>query len=414
MTTVTAPRSKTRADGMLPIDGDIVSILQLPESTKKILAINQGYEYCVARVDDQLNLDPSFGPNGTGFLEDTFSQDSFGFPALATVSRQGDKLLVVGAFFDLMTSLDCLALARYDSEGNVDSSFGDNGKVIVNLPHASRRRRQTGVQRAPGVQICRDPVVQADGKIVFFFLEVSDVYRDGRAFLIRLTAEGDLDSSFNAQGFTHVTFGEDELNPKGVWVQADQKLLVYGGTQPDAGGTSTAIIGRFNSDGSLDRTFNATGYVAVGTVGVVSRFTSLLIDAQQRIVAIGNDDDYLLMTRRLANGQADGDFNGGAPLVLDLPMAVQALPGLLEQDGALLVAGTCSTVDGREDRGVLLRLLPTGELDGRFADGAGYRMAEQESEWLDLAIEPDGKIVTAGYAYEQGYVAWIQRVGKDG
>jgi uncharacterized delta-60 repeat protein len=257
-------------------------------------------------------------------------------------------------------------------------------------------------------------VVQADGKIVFFFLEVSDEYRDGRAFLIRLTAEGDLDPSFNAQGFTHVTFGEDELNPKGVWVQADQKLLVYGGTQPDAGGTSTAIIGRFNSDGSLDRTFNATGYVAVGTVGVVSRFTSLLIDAQQRIVAIGNDDDYLLMTRRLANGQADGDFNGGAPLVLDLPMAVQALPGLLEQDGALLVAGTCSTVDGREDRGVLLRLLPTGELDSRFADGAGYRMAEQESEWLDLAIEPDGKIVTAGYAYEQGYVAWIQRVGKDG
>jgi uncharacterized delta-60 repeat protein len=401
-----------REGGLLPIDGDIVSVLQLPDSDKKVLGINLGFEYCLAHVDGQLDLDPSFGPEGTGYLEDTFSDERFGFPAVATVALQGDKLLVIGAYFDLMESLDCLALARYDMDGQVDASFGENGKVIVDLPHSAQRRRRAGVQRAPGVQICRDPVVQADGKILFFFLEVSDEYRDGRAFLIRLTADGELDASFNAQGFVHVAFGDAEINPKGVWVQDDRKLLVYGGTQPDATGTSTALIGRFNSDGSLDDSFNGTGFVAVGTDGVVSRFTALLIDGEERIVAIGNDDDQLLMSRRLADGQPDIGFNNGSPLLVELPVAVEQLPGLQLQEGALLVAGTCE--DAGEQRGLLLRLWPDGTLDPTFAEGAGMRIAERESQWLDLAIEPDGQIITAGYAHDRGYIAWIQRLGVDG
>lgn len=407
-------RSTPRTNGPLQIDGDIVSLLQLPASDKKILAINLGFEYCLARVDGQLKLDTSFGPNGTGYLEDTFAEDSFGFPAAATVTLKGDKVLVIGAFFDLVTSIDYLALARYDQEGNVDGSFGNDGKVIVELPAAGnfRRARQAGLQRTSGVQIGRDAVMQADGKILFFFLEVSEEHRDGRAFLIRLTAEGELDLTFNGQGFKHVTFGGLEINPKGVWVQDDQKLLIYGGTQPDQGGTSTALIGRFNADGTLDRSFNSTGYVAAGTDGVVSRFSSLLIDSSDRIVAIGNDDDRLLMVRRLANGEVDSEFNAGEVLMIDLPEAVVALPALQAQDDALVIAGTCYS-EG-ENRGLLLRLTAEGTVDSSFADGTGYLVAEQESEWFDLAIEADGQIVTAGYAYDRGYQAWIMRVGQDG
>lgn len=414
MRSITATIRNESKAGLLPIDGDIVSILPMPNSGSKLLAINRGFEYCVARVDADLQLDARFGPDGTGFFNDTFSQEAFGFPAAASLELADGKLLLIGAFFDLVESLDSLALARYDPQGNPDAEFGDNGKIIVALPHHTGRRRHLSMQRAPAVQICRAPMIQADGSIVFFFLEVSDEHRDGRAFLIRLTAAGQLDTSFNGTGFAHVTYDGVEINPKGAWLQDDNKLLVYGGTQPDSTGHSTAIIGRFSADGSVDESFGAHGFVAMGTEGVVSRFTALLMDDQQCVVAIGNDDDRLLFTRLSADGTPDITLNRGQAQQLDLPIAVDRISGLKLQSGALVAIGT-GYVPGNDDpQGLLLRLCENGTLDRTFAAGAGYRVAGRRSEYLDMEIESDGQIIVGGYAYDAGYVALLQRVPANG
>lgn len=414
MSTFDSSNDLSQKRGVLPINGDTAAILQLPDSDKKILAINLGSLYCVARVNTELELDLSFGPDGNGYIEDSFGD--FGFPAAATVSLQGDKLLIVGAYFDFFTSIDHLALARYDLQGNVDTTFGDNGKVVVTLPEAGRRRLQGRLRSGSNLQICRDPIVQADGKILFFLLEVSDADPAGRAFLIRLTADGDLDDTFNGRGFQHVTFGGYEINPSGVQLQDDQRILVYGGIQAGTQGTSTqnAVIARYDDQGGLDTTFNSTGFVTEGREGQVSRFTALLIDANKRIVATGDDGNELLMVRRLENGGIDPSFNKGLPAVIQLPVAVEILPTLQVQRGALVLAGTCYQRGTTTFRGLLLRLLPEGELDTSFADGQGFLVAEPASQWFALAIESDDQIVTAGYVYDQNYRAWIQRVGIEG
>lgn len=414
MKSVTSRAANLLDDVVLPIEGDIASILQLPDSQQKVLAVNSGTEFTLARINADLSLDTSFGPDGTGYLEDNFSD--FGFGYAASVSLQGDKLLVVGGFFSFMDSLDYLALARYDMEGNLDTGFGDNGKIIVALPHHQGRARSLSrsAQRTPAIRMDHDPQVQADGKIVFFFLDIPPENRDGHAYLIRLTADGELDTSLDGQGIVHVTYQGSEINPRGVCVQQDQKMVVFGGTQRDGNGNTTALIGRFNDDGSLDESFAEDGFMALGSAGVRSRFTALLIDAQEHIVAIGNAGDQLLMARLSPEGIPDYAFNAGQARRIDLPVAVEELFALQQQGDALVVAGSCVVPDRNHLSGVLLRLCADGTLDSSFADGAGYHAADQRSEYLDVVIEEDGKLLVGGYAYDRGYVAWLQRFGVNG
>lgn len=61
-----------------------------------------------------------------------------------------------------------------------------------------------------------------------------------------------------------------------------------------------------------------------------------------------------------------------------------------------------------------MRLGRDGLLDPGFADGAGYLMAEHESEYLALSLAERGEIIVGGYVYRDGYNAWIRRFAADG
>ncbi|MDE1163921.1 MAG: hypothetical protein PW845_00720 [Pseudomonas sp.] len=394
------------------LDGEVVALLALPDG-KLMLGINLDGSFCIARLTADLQLDTSF--QEVGYFEDDFNDHAFGFAAVTHLALRGETLLVTAAQFDFFDWIDRPALASYTLEGEPDLSFGDHGKVVVELPDSTGKNRK---RLRSSLTPVGSPQTLDDGKILLFFLEVRDTNPDGSALLIRLNANGSLDDSLNGSGVVHVTFNERGVNPKGVLTQG-QKLLVFGGTQP-VDSTGYALIARYDASGHLDTSFNDSGFVAVGIEGQVARFNSLLIDEDDTLVAVGNQGAQVLMAKRLPEGATDPDFNGGTALAFALPeldgegFDVDQLYAMRAHNRSLVVAGTGSLRSGPFQRkGVLLRLLPNGQLDGTFAGGHGYRIADIRSEYYDLLIEPQA-IVTAGYYVDDAYHAWVQRFGIDG
>ncbi len=405
------PRLQAHAldDQVLDIDGDIKAIAHLPDSGQWLLAIDSGFEFCIARLNADLTLDETFGTHGSGYFYDSFDPTGFGFNAVNQIAWVDGKILVCGAFFDF--DVDRIAVARYHADGQPDTGFNGNGKRIVELPHSPRRQ---GKQRKgtlhSAISTPHQALVQADGGLLFFFLEVDDQHRDGRAFLVRLDANGQLDCGFNQQGFIHVQFDGQELNPRGVMLQGVD-ILVYGGTQPDEHGTGYGLMMRFDQQGHLDYTFNRSGYVVIGTQHARATLAQVSVDERGAIFVAGTLSSELLVTRRHSDGSPDETFNNGAPLLVALPFELQSVKAMSAQDDAMLIAASAGA---REYKGTLIRLRANGALDERFADGAGYLMAEQESEYLAMSLAPEDSIVTAGYVFNGGYYAWIRRFGRDG
>jgi len=141
-------------------------------------------------------LDPSFGTGGEVLTDFTIAVDLPGNDAVRQVAvQQADgKIVVAGGTSNFLVGGNAVALARYNEDGSLDNTFGDDGRVSDRfrvLPEI------TGI------------ALQSDGKIVvagYSFVEGS-----GDFFLARYNTNGTLDTSFDSDGWLTTDFGSDDL-----------------------------------------------------------------------------------------------------------------------------------------------------------------------------------------------------------
>ncbi|TAL47629.1 MAG: hypothetical protein EPN89_08335 [Methylovulum sp.] len=199
----------------------------------------------------------SDGSLDTGFDGDGKVTTDFG-PAYDTgnsVTVQADgKILVAG--ISLNGSDHDFAVARYHSDGSLDTGFDDDGKITTDF----------GSSNDTGYSV----TVQADAKIL-----VAGNSNDDFA-LARYNADGSLDTGFDGDGKVITDFGSFNDTGHSVTVQADGKILVAGSSHDDF-----ALV-RYNPDGSLDNTFKA-----VSTLNGIAYYTekgvSSVLDSTVRI-----------------------------------------------------------------------------------------------------------------------------------
>lgn len=412
---INASRVARRSNSAASVEdftGEIVAIHALADGNK-LLAIQLTDEFVLARVDAALQLDPGFG-GGTGFIADVFSHELFGFSAAYGIAVGNDGIFLEGEFFDFLEYQSMAALAKYTFDGDVDSSFGQDGKLVLQaLPGRTTTGPCRHVRRA--ARQVASQVVLDDGKLVLLLLEATWENSDGTTQLIRLNADGSFDTTFNHTGVAHVSIGGLEINPGGLHLLEGNKLLVYGGTQP-VEGSAYALVARYTDDGQLDETFNAEsspGFIAIGEPLHRARFGALLVDETEDVFAVGNLDGDVLMAHCRKDGRPAPEFNDGQPLRFALEeIALERLYAVQWQKDELVVAGTA--IVARERRGVLLRLSRQGELDAGFGNGQGYAVANLESEYFDVLVEPEGDILTGGYFTDSSDHAWLKNHGPDG
>jgi uncharacterized delta-60 repeat protein len=203
-------------------------------------------DFKLVKLNADGTLDPSFGNNGV-VLTDFFNYEDYAYNA--GIQDDG-KIVAIGSCKDPEKRI---AMVRYDESGTIDTSFGDKGKIVSELE---------GEPAFGG-----DIVIQDDGKLVI----IGEQYIGGssRMFSMRLNPDGSIDSSFNETGI-HKVFNDIAMRSSGydIALQTDNKILVFGH------GSSTflniadslvtdnfVLMGRLNTDGTLDTTFGEHGVV---------------------------------------------------------------------------------------------------------------------------------------------------------
>ncbi|OFZ67241.1 MAG: hypothetical protein A2V79_12495 [Betaproteobacteria bacterium RBG_16_56_24] len=304
--------------------------------------------------------------------------------ATAVALQSDGKIVVAGSAFN--GSSDDFALQRYNSDGSLDTTFNTTGQVITAVGPIN--------DNATAVAI------QPDGKIVVAGRAHNGVNNDFA--LLRYNPDGSLDTTFNNTGKVLTAVGPISDDAYAIALQTDGKIVVAGSI--NNGVDFDVALVRYNSNGSMDTAFNTTGKV-ITAVGTNNDFaTAVAVQPDGKIVVAGSswngsDNDFALL-RYNPDGSLDTAFNTTGKIITavgtgyDYAYAVALLP-----DGKILVAGPSS--NGLDYDFALLRYNTDGSLDTTFnTTGKVFTAVGAGSDYATaIALQPDGKIVVGGYAF---------------
>jgi uncharacterized delta-60 repeat protein len=355
-----------------------------------------------------VTLFPSQATAAPGDLDTTFSGDGWeqtdirgtgGSDWGADAALQADGRIVLVGSSQAGNYTD-FALARYNADGTLDGTFGDNGVVIAAL--SSRNDYASGV------------AIQADGAI----LVAGSAWAGrgpGRVFaLVRYLTDGTLDPTFGSSGIVRTNFTSRGDGAAAVAIRPDGRIVAAGEAYPG----DFAIV-RYMPTGARDRSFSGDGRKTVNLYsgptfppgGSHDSATDVAIQVNGKIVVAGgtawrwnNRVQTRLSVIRLGSaGGLDPAFGeDGKTLTRTRMPFLPASGGLaLQPDGKVVAGGTADGVL------LLVRRLRDGSRDPTFSengiqktniplpgDGCGFDFG------LDLALQPDGKIVQAGSAHD--------------
>jgi uncharacterized delta-60 repeat protein len=247
-------------------------------------------------------------------------------------------------------------------------------------------------------------LIQADGKIL-------TIGSTGNRFvLVRYNANGSLDSSFDGDGsITTLTNYSDIANS--VMAQSDGKLVVAG---YNSGSNADFSIMRYNANGSLDTSFDADGKVITAVSSFSDYANSVVMQADGKLVAAGysynaSGNKNISLVRYNTNGSLDSSFNGNGKIITAVSVASNVANAVVVQsDGKLVIAGYSYNASGNTDF-ALIRYNTNGSLDTSF-DGDGKlttSLGLVSSFANTVIVQPDKKIVAAGYSYDaQGHTTF--------
>ena len=265
-----------------------------------------------------------------------------------------------------------LASGAATSPGDLDPSFGAGGIVTTDLG---------GSDGANAV------AVQGDGKIVVAG------FGPGGFSLVRYMTGGSLDPSFGTGGVV-TTFFRGNDGVQALVIQPDGKIVAAG----SAGGFGDFALARYNPDGTLDASFGAGGKVTTGFPGRSSAF-GVALQGDGKIVAAGQGQGgFFDLARYNLDGTLDPSFGAGGLVQTSFGSGGSATSVAIQADGKIVAAGGSSTGFPSSDFG-LARYNPDGTLDPSF--GVGGKVVTDfglTDSAIDLAIQPGGKLIAAGYS----------------
>lgn len=387
----------------------------------KIVAAGYGWNntnyhsFVLARYNTDGSLDTSFGTNGTGIVFLDLGQQS----QVNALALQADGKLVVAGVIGNNAGF---ALARCQTNGTLDASFGTGGTVITPVNFGA----------AYGL------LVEANGTIVAVGQGEGPGDSGDDFAVLRYTSNGALDTTFGAgtgEVFTHVSplssGYSDSANAVGYQLgnntpQNPDKLVVAGTCTLVA---SPALWGvgvvRYNLDGSLDTTFGNGGIVtsSVGSASVWGDFTQAILvqgfSIHPRLITVGGYEQdgssySFFLARFTASGALDTSFGGGTGKVL-LPNAGTAYSMTL-QSGELVLAGSVGIGSDLSDF-TAARFTSSGVLDTNFGTGGIITadVADNSSQANCVALQNNGAIVVGGSAYTSAYnISALARYNPDG
>lgn len=327
--------------------------------------------------------DPAFGGHGFVFGPGSAWED--------VVAMADGRVLAVG-WAEYASPPQGIALARFQADGSLDTTFGGDGMVESPVPSLF-------YSSANAVALQGDGKIVVAGSTAFAF--------EAHIVVLRYLADGTLDAGFGTGGIVTTEFGNQEY-PMDLVIQPDGKIVVVGG---DAG--QRIVVLRYLADGTPDASFGGDGNVTLA-IGTSAEARDAALQPDGRIVVVGSQfvpfvGTHAVVVRLLADGSLDPAFGVGG-VVHDAPPSSATAVALLP-DGRMYVGGVGSS------SWRVHRYLADGSLDGTFGSGGIVTTPIPGSftYLYDIAVQLDGRLVAAGdLAYAPGYRSAVIRYLPDG
>jgi len=348
--------------------------------------ISVGYDY---RPGTHMYLGKfeSDGSLATDFtMEEQASGNSLASAMVENV--QGD--IFVGAY-KYQTTPSGAVIIKFNSTGEIDSNFGEQGLWA-------------GSDDGLEADIFYSMKIQADGKIL---AAANYVYRTNS--LLRLNADGTLDTDFGEDGFINfdVVDNSNKEVLRTIHLQDDGKIVVL----LDIDGEEDSYLMRFNTDGSADTSFATNGILTLdyATYGSVQAFG---FNLGNYFYVAGHNTNQLLVTRLLFDGTIDNSYGISGVVKHVLVDEITSIEGLLTlSDGKILVGGNTTN-----KAMFVSRLLDNGELDKDFSsDGYQSISIGNSVNVTNMRLQPsDNKILfTGNVSNDYGKNIFVARVLND-
>ena len=369
---------------------DFCYAVAIQEDGKIVLAGNSisasdNIDFALFRLNPDGILDNSFDMDGK--VTTDFNNGSLDIATALEIQPDG-KILAAGI---TMSDYFLFALARYNTDGSLDDSFGSGGLVTTYF---------TGFEQA------LDMAIQDDGKILLAGMtHETGNYKDFA--IARYNTDGSLDNSFGTGGKILTDFSGYHDEAAGIAVQPDGKIIAVGSAgDGNTDGYDFALV-RYNTDGSFDGSFGTGGKVITDFFGNFDKANSVAIQPDGKIVLGGSavtayGDDFAL-ARYNTNGDLDASFgiDGKVTSSFINDYTDKGNSVALQEDGKIIFAGFAENSGAVTDFG-LVRYNTDGSND--FSFGLfGVVMTDfggSGDQCYSVAIQADNKILLAGFAGE--------------
>jgi len=320
----------------------------------------------VARYHSDGSPDTTFGTDGI------VTTDIGLYAKARAVALQPDGKIVVAGRAGSINQSD-FALVRYHPNGKPDNTFGIGGIVITSITNFFTQ--------------ITDLVIQSDGNIVVVgelgpFVTVARYHTDGS-----------LDFPFSFRGGPAFF-----SSPGRIVQQTDQKIVVTGvcivNSEPQF------CLLRYNPDATIDGTFDEDGIVITHFETTAGAARDIAIQPDGKIVVAGesfqNGGVIPALARYNTDGSLDTSFDGHGKLTTPNSLQLQTNALALQADGKILVAGSSF---GLVQSISLTRYDSDGSLDETFGSGGFVTtsIGPTHAAAAAVALQTDGRIVVGGY-----------------
>lgn len=354
----------------------------------KIVAVGNTYPSprgALARYNPDGTLDTTFGNGGKVITVASVRESASGLLLLP------DGKIVISGSIDLPSTQDTsFALLRYNSDGSLDTTFGNGGTVTTNV----------GIDDDQAYALA----LQSDGKIVaagrkgIFFYPTDQ--RKGNVALARYNPDGSLDPTFGNGGIVTTDFGQGlESYAVALMIQSDGKLVVGGESSYEF------LVARYNPNGTLDATFGSSGHSLANFSSNWDGATDAVLQPDGKIAlvgwSIGESSYYSFAVARFnPDGSLDQTFGNGGKVLVQDQGGLDAVA--LQGDGKLIALGSGNFTNDPAFH--LLRFNVNGSLDSTFGNGGTVTTSfGQPTEGMALALQADGKLIAGGNTSSDQY-----------